>query len=289
MTSEIVLKQVRDRLGPLNDQAEQAVAEAVEIIRQMNAPPSSPTIQDGFNGENASLQEYESWSDDQQAQYQSEAEKNNARWIEKKMRDLNAMWLIVIDGQIVASGPMLRTFPHDEEFDELCEKTGKFPFVFFSPRMFYIEETGSWHPTAIPGDSYPTVRIKLKNDASETELEADFDTGAMDTYLNLDFLLQHRLIMVKKRKIMKDSSHLGRNYRYITKSIWVEAKDKSGQRRQTRIVAICVTNWSHSPFVAINPNRTALVGRVTMLQLQPAVLLDFANRQTEVEYRAPTP
>jgi hypothetical protein len=155
--------------------------------------------------------------------------------------------------------------------------------------MFYIEETGSWHPTAIPGDSYPTVRIKLKNDASETELEADFDTGAMDTYLNLDFLLQHRLIMVKKRKIMKDSSHLGRNYRYITKSIWVEAKDKSGQRRQTRIVAICVTNWSHSPFVAINPNRTALVGRVTMLQLQPAVLLDFANRQTEVEYRAPTP
>ncbi|MDZ7362629.1 MAG: hypothetical protein ONB46_18175 [candidate division KSB1 bacterium] len=287
MITETVLKQVRDRLGPLNGQAEQAVAAAVEIIRQMNGPPSSPIIEDSFKGENVSLEEYESWSDDQQARYQSETERNNAKWIEQKMRDLQAMWLIVIDGQIVASGPKLRTFPHDEEFDELCEKTGKFPFVFFSPRMFYIEETVSWHSTAIPGDSYPTVQVNLKTDAGETELEADFDTGAMDAYLDLDFLLQHRLIMVKKRKIMKDSSHLGQNYRYITKSIWLGAKDKNGQHRHTKIVAICVANWRQSPFVAINPNRTALVGRDTMLQLQPAVLLDFANRQTEVEYRAP--
>jgi hypothetical protein len=51
------------------------------------------------------------------------------------------------------------------------------------------------------------------------------------------------------------------------------------------VYGICVENWRHSPFVAINPNRTALVGRGTMLKLQPMVGLDFANRQTEVEYR----
>jgi penicillin V acylase-like amidase (Ntn superfamily) len=75
MTSETVLKQVRDRLGPLNGQAEQAVAEAVEIIRQMSEPPSSPITEDGFKGENVSLEEYESWSDKQQRHYLVEAKK----------------------------------------------------------------------------------------------------------------------------------------------------------------------------------------------------------------------
>jgi len=65
----------------------------------------------------------------------------------------------------------------------------------------------------------------------------------------------------------------------------MELQDKNGQRRETGAVAILVKNWRTSPFVAINPKRTALVGRDTMLQLKPVVSLDFANCQTEVEYR----
>jgi hypothetical protein len=87
MSTETVLKQVRDRFGPLNDQAEQAVAEVVKIMQQMNELPFSPTAseeteEDLFKGENVSLAEYESWSDDRQLQYQTEAEKVNAKWIE---------------------------------------------------------------------------------------------------------------------------------------------------------------------------------------------------------------
>jgi hypothetical protein len=90
MSTETVLKQVRDRFGPLNDQAEQAVAEVVKIMQQMNELPFSPTAseeteEDLFKGENVSLAEYESWSDDRQLQYQTEAEKVNAKWIEKQM------------------------------------------------------------------------------------------------------------------------------------------------------------------------------------------------------------
>jgi len=288
MITETVLKQVRDRLGPLNGQAEQAVAEAVEIIRQMSEQPSSPITEDSFKGENVSLEEYLSWSDDQQEQYQSDAEEANIKWVEEKMRKLNAMWLIVIDGEIVASGPALRTFPPDEEFDALCEKIGKYPFVFFSPRLFFIEETTAWHSTTDPGDAYPTIQINLKTNAAEIELEADFDTGASDTYLDLGLLVQRGVITIAPMRTKKRSSHLGQNFSYITKAIWLEVKDKTGQRRQTRIIAVFVKNWRNSPFVVVNPNRTALVGRGTMLQLQPRVLLDFAVRQTEVEYPTAT-
>ncbi len=288
MITETVLKQVRDRLGPLNGQAEQAVAEAVEIIRQMSEPPSAPITEDSFKGENVSLDEYESWSDDQQRRYQVEAKKANANWIERKLQELNAAWLIVLDEKIVAHGPALRTFPHEEEFEKLCEKTGKFPFVIFSPRIFLIEESAPWHTTKLSGDAYPTLHINLKTNATATELEADFDTGAVDTYLDLDLLVQRGLIKVKRIDIKDESSHLGQTFGYITKSIWLEIKAQDGQRRQTRIYAICVENWKKSPFVAVNPNRTALVGRDAMLQLQPKVLLDFAARQTEVEYSTAT-
>ena len=288
--TETVLRQVRDRLGPLSGEAEQAVAEALEIVRRMNGSPFSPTAakeskDDDFKSENVSLDEYESWSDDQQLRYLTEAKKTNAKWIETRLQDLGAMWLMVCDGKVITHGPTLQTFPHEEEFDELCEKIGKFPFVIFSPRLFFIEETVPWHSTKMSGDAYPTIRFNLKTDGAETELEADFDTGALDTYFDLDLLMQRGVVKAKKRKIYDESSHLGKNYKYIAKSIRLELKDKNGQHRQIQILAARVKNWNSSPFVAINPNRTALVGRDTMLQLQPVVLLDFANRQTEVEYR----
>jgi hypothetical protein len=286
MTTETVLKEVRNRLGPLDSRAEQAVAEAIEIIRQMGKPPSSPKVaeDESFKDENAGLEEYLSWSDDRQRRYQSEAEEANAKWIEKKMRELNAMWLVVIDGEIVASGSALRTFPFEEEFDALCKKTGKYPFVFFSPLMFLIEETLARHSTVMPDDSYPTMRINLKTDVAETELDADFDTGAVDTYLDFDLFVQQGAMTITETNLRRYSSHLGRSYSYTAKSIWLEVKDKNEQRRQIRTNAICVENWKNSPFVTINPKRTVLIGRDTMLQLQPMVLLDFSRRQTTVEY-----
>jgi len=293
MMTETVLNQVRDRLGPLSGEAEQAVTEALEIVRRMNGAPLSSAVEkeasdENFKGKNADLQEYLSWTDQQKLEYQTETENSNAKWVEKMMQELNAMWMIVIDGQLVASGPVMRTFPHDEEFDALCRKHGKYPFVFFSPRLFYIEETLAWHATKFSGDAYPTMRINLKSDAGQTELEADFDTGAVDTYLDLNLLAQKGVVTGIDMRPRQSSSHLGQNYWYTAKSLWLELKDNNGQSRQTEIVAICVANWSLSPFAAINRKRTALVGRDTMLQLQPMVLLDFAKRQTTVEFSTAT-
>jgi hypothetical protein len=278
------LTEVRHRLGPLNDQAERAVTETLEIIRQRQASPFSAAIEGSFKSKNADLKEYLSWSDEQQSRYQSDAESTNSTWVENKMRELSVMWLIVVDGEIIAHGPALRTFPYEEDFDALCEKHGKYPFVFFSPRMFLIEETAAWHSTTVPVDAYPTIQIGLKANAAEIELEADFDTGALDTYLDLDRLVQQGVMSISPKNLRRLSSHLGKNFNYTTKSVWLELKDKNAQSHRIRINAICVENWQTSPFVAINPSRTALVGRDTMLQLQPLVLFNFADRQTQAEY-----
>jgi hypothetical protein len=61
---------------------------------------------------------------------------------------LNAKWIVVVDGQVLMHGSTLDSYPEDEDFFALCEKTGRFPFVFISPRVFDIEERPTvWHKT----------------------------------------------------------------------------------------------------------------------------------------------
>ncbi len=281
LTAEAVLDEVRHRLGPLNEQAEQAVAQALEIIRRKI--PSPPA--DNFTSKNASLQEYLNWPDEQQRQYQSEAETANVAWIEKQMRGLNANWLLVVDGEIVAHGPTLRNFPFEEELEEICNQYGKYPFVLFSPSMLLIEEATPWHATTIPGDAYPTLLFGLQTGNETIEMEADLDTGAWDIYLPLELLNSPDASPLAKHSPKRRASHLGQSYNYVMKSILVEIHDANNRTRRIRANAVCVEDWRHSSFVTVNPQRKVLMGRDILLQLQPRVALDFAGHHTEVEYR----
>jgi len=69
---------------------------------------------------------------------------------------------------------------------------------------------------------------------------------------------------------------------YVDKLVKVELPFGAGETRSVEILIACVQNWHSSPFVDINPNRTALIGRDTLLKLKPQVLLDFDKRQTEI-------
>ena len=156
MNTELVVDEVRNRLGPLSEQAEKAVSEVIKILREQGKLESIPQPLD-FVGQNISFDQYLSWTREQKRSYLDNAEKANRDWVENKLRELNAMWLIVINGKVISHGPLLRTFPDDDEFIALCKRHNKYPFVFFSPRMFFVEETGRWHPTSVPGDAYPTI------------------------------------------------------------------------------------------------------------------------------------
>jgi hypothetical protein len=78
--------------------------------------------------------------------------------------------------------------------------------------------------------------------------------------------------------------HLGSRFAYAVKYLEVVLAAADGTERQAVHSVLCVRNWPQSPFVTVNPNRTALVGRDLCLLLQPQVTLDFAQHETTVRW-----
>jgi len=203
---EAVLEKVRQRLGSLDGKVEQAVMEAIAVLNE--SPPQAPD--EPFVSANVSVAQYTAWSPEERFQYLNNAEKVNAHWVEQRLQELNAAWLMVIDGQIVAHDEDFQNLPKKQEFKALCQKHGKYPFVFFNPRLFMIEETTAWHATKEPNDAYPTIAVKLGGDSNEATLTADFDTGATHAYIDLNFLLHRGLLTIEVEDYERESLRLNR-------------------------------------------------------------------------------
>jgi len=144
VTQEDVLEKVRERLGSLDAKAEQAVAQALAVLNEaLKRETSAQPMEKKFVSANVSLAQYEAWSPEERFQYLNNAKKINASWIKKHFGDLRAAWLMVIDGQVITHGRSIQQLPQEEAFDTLCETHGKYPFVFFNPRLFMIEEASA--------------------------------------------------------------------------------------------------------------------------------------------------
>jgi hypothetical protein len=158
MTQEIIVEKLRQNLGPLSNQAVSAVKEVLKMLHRSEGMDATLAQNEKFIGANVSVEQYEAWSDDDRMRYQTEPEQANAAWIQKRLHELQAAWLMVIDGNVVAHGA-LTEYPFENEFDTLCKKFGKFPFVFLNPTVLMIEEACDWHKTSEQGGFYPTALI----------------------------------------------------------------------------------------------------------------------------------
>ena len=284
LTPGAVLEKVRQRLGTLEGNAEQAVAEAMAVLNESSQTFLQQT-EEPFVSANVSVAQYKAWSPEERFQYLNNAEKINAQWVDRQFEKLNADWLMVIDGQVVAYDVDVQNLLNSEEFNALCKKYGnKYPFVFFNPRLFMIEETTTWHTTKELNDAYPTVAVKLHGEPNETILTADFDTGATHVYIDLKFLLQHGLLVIEAEDYERESLHLSKRFRFFAKLMRFSLQDQNGKSKVAVTTTFCIKDWRKSPFVAINPARTALVGRRLFHKLSPVVHLDFASRQTAIEF-----
>ncbi|MDZ7360824.1 MAG: hypothetical protein ONB46_08875 [candidate division KSB1 bacterium] len=285
MTTQTLIEKVREQIGPLDSQSEQAVAAAMKILRGAQTEPPSQSPEEKFLSHNITLEEYKALPREEKSRYHDEAEELNWRWVEKQLNSLQAKWLMVVDGQVVLHGATLKNFPDDDELLALCEKTGKYPFAFFSPKVFAIEEPHTtWHTTKDPDDVYPAVAIALLGNNNRVQTEADLNTGAVDCYAALELLTQSGIIEVLPEDLVRMSKHLGQTFFYFTYPVQLELKDAIGKNRQCQTTVICVNDWSDGPFTAINPTRTVLLGRSVLLELQPRLVLDFAARRTEVQF-----
>jgi len=236
-----------------------------------------------FVGKNLTLEEYERLSPKERGMLQQRLKDQNHLWLQEKFSALRAAWLVVVDGEVIASGKSLKQLPLAPKNVELSRQTGKFPFVFINDDFMAIEENVSaWHVTNEPEDYYPTLPVTLSSDSKTVEIVGDFDTGASHTFVDYDFLVVKNLLQPEVGDYYEISRHLSQSYHYVAKSFRFQLSSKAGKIHAFDAMIYCVPDWRASPFVKINPDRIALIGRDLLLALKPKVLLDFEKRRTEI-------
>lgn len=286
MTGEVLVQQVRDELGVIDERTEHFMAALKKVLQRTGEAAKPQPPNEAFVSRNITLEEYEALPRSEKRRYDDDAEKLNERWIENQLRSLHAKWIMVVDGQVVAHGATLDSYPSDGEFLALCKKTGKYPFLFVSAKVFAIEEHITfWHETDELGDSYPAVAIAIAGNNNRLETEADLDTGAMASYCPLELLIAHNIVKIQLHDRERSSRHLSQPFNYFFKPVSLELLDASGTSRQWQTTIICVDDWRHNPFTTINPNRTFLLGRSVLFNLRPRLILDFDARRSEVEFK----
>jgi len=242
----------------------------------------------GFRTRNLSLEEYERLSDIERSYFHTLAREENMSWIQSQLEEHGAGWLMVIDGRVIAHGKGLDDYPDETEIRRICDRTGKFPFVFINDLLVAVEEaTTAWHQTVHPDDYYPTLGLRLisLDRASAIELVADFDTGALGTFADVERLVSGGIIQITLFDVPHMATHLNRRYSYILKHLPVQVIGSAGRRHESLETVICVRDWQAGPFVQINPSREALVGRHLPARLALRLSLDFVARRTELEAR----
>jgi hypothetical protein len=250
-------------------------------------PPPARIVETGrsFTSNNVSLEQYMRMNREEKIRLQEAAENKNAEWLRWKFSTLpGASWMMVVDGEVVGCGKP-QDYPSDTQLLELIRDKagGKYPFYFDNPLERMIEES-TWHPTSISQDLYPTVLIRIGDpqDGKMIEVEADFDTGTHATRVGFEWAIHHGVAQPIRTDPIKKEFHLGEAYEYSPKRLQLEIVGESGAAKSIGTEVCCVFGWQNGPFVKINPNRVALIGRGCLSDLMPTIQLDFNRRQSRV-------
>jgi hypothetical protein len=236
-----------------------------------------------FIGENVAPEEYRKLSIEERGNLKLQLKEQNREWLEEKFSSLQAAWIMVLDGEVIAFDDSLDSYPQIEEIREISSRHGKRPFIFINDLFIAIEESSlNWHSTVYRHDFYPTVTITLRTLTESLTVAADFDTGASSSFVDRDLLIAHHIVEMDEEREPDVSRHLGQTFKYFRQPFDVEVTLPTGEVLGQKLSINCVTGWHNSPFVQINPHRTVLAGRDLFLKLQPSILLDFANRRTKL-------
>jgi hypothetical protein len=197
---------------------------------------------------------------------------------------------MVVDGEVVAYGADLSSYPSQQNFLALCHRyNGKYPFPFIHPRLLAVEESTGWHSTTIAAvDRYPALPLVFASNGGRVSVEGDLDTGSWETIGDLDSLVAHGVVQMLPSDPRFTESHLGQAFDYTPYLLWIELTDEHQVTRRSQQNIVCVHSWSvNNPFLQINPSRSALIGRKVLLDLQPRVELDFETQTTKVYFPSP--
>jgi len=100
-----------------------------------------------FIGEHLTLEEYRKLSLHERGELKRRLKEQNREWLEKKFAGVQTAWLMVLDGEVIASGESLGDYPSTEKIREIGLRHRKRPFVFINDWFVMIEESHSpYHP-----------------------------------------------------------------------------------------------------------------------------------------------
>jgi len=282
---EEILEAVEKRVGPL-DERDQAVAQAMLDILAQKEPPLSPNAAETrFEGENVPMEQWATLTPEERGQFLQALEERNKEWLARKFQQLRAGWLVILDGDVSSFGVDLSDSPTDQELYAQGEQLGRCPLLFINDILLAIEEpAAAWQATTLVQDFYPGLPITLADGGALVNVEADFDTGSFDVFADWDVLESQGLVQPQPGDTARSSFHLSQPYVYLRRKLRVGLTAEDGSHRETTQLIICVRHWTFSPFVRINPTRTALVGRGLCLSLAPEIKLDFAQHLTTLSW-----
>jgi hypothetical protein len=205
--------------------------------------------------------------------------------LEREFRERGATWIIMAGDDIVASGPDIEGCPDDPSLAEVGRRTGRFPFLF---TRILVEDEASRAPWASlgRGDAYPTLATYFGRPGADDELfagavtVADLDTGSPAVFAPWEVGLNEGWSPTSM--VWRKDRHLGMDYEWRPCRAVVGVVDAAGGRRRAEMTVIAVRNWAGGPFVRVNANRRALVGRNLLMALGLRVLLLADSRETDV-------
>jgi CheY-like chemotaxis protein len=201
-------------------------------------------------------------------------------WITADMAQRNWVWCVAIGIALVAGSSDLADFPNERDLLELGEKYNLIPFAYGG--MSSPEEMpgpgptsrASWSKTSYSNDWYPTFHARVNGN----DVEADFDTGAYCTYVPDD------LVRKGLWNFSRDGTHLGKPYKYFTKTVPFEVIDQAGVSSVREVAVAVVESWQETGFIDANPNRRCLVGRDLLRNFPVVIVLDSGLRTTIVRH-----
>ena len=168
--------------------------------------------------------------------------------VDEELRKRGAAWMVIVGDRVVADSKEVGPCPSADEVLAMGEREDRIAFLFEAPLVEEIPSTSHWAPVATH-DAYPTVPLAIEGEA----LVADLDTGSHATFVDGKHVRHQVATWFEGR-------HLGQAFHW-TPGRAEFAISAGGAQLRREIPTRFVHAWDESPFVRINAQRRALVGR----------------------------
>lgn len=173
----------------------------------------------------------------------------NRSWIHEYMAKNNLAWIMVCKSEVVAQSETMDTFPDARQRMRYAKRHKGIPFIY-GPRIVSEERIPS---APLYLEYYPIVPYSVAGSVKE---------GNLDTGTNIS-LMSDQVLKPQSAPTLQSDIHLDEEFYYSMQVSDIKLHDHGDQRTSIpiRLPIAVVESWDRSPWVRVNPDRTAVFGR----------------------------